>query len=141
MTYALAWPLQKAVFERLSADPAVSAAVGGRIHDGAPQQKAAGADEGLYLILGDDQAVDWSSAERAGAGHLVGISVIAPKRSFAEAKAVAGAISDVLLGAPLALERGQAVLVSFQSARTKREERDTLRRIDLRFRVLVEDTA
>ncbi|MCL5775587.1 DUF3168 domain-containing protein [Limibaculum sp. FT325] len=54
---------------------------------------------------------------------------------------MAGAVSDALLGAPLALERGRAVLVSFVSARTKREERDTLRRIDLRFRVLVEDTA
>jgi len=141
MTYALAWPLQKAVYERLAADPAVAAATGGRIHDGAPQERTPGAEEGIYLMLGDDQASDWSSAERAGAGHLVGVSVVAPRRSFGEAKAVAGAVSDALLGAPLALERGRAVLVSFVSARTKREERDTLRRIDLRFRVLVEDTA
>ncbi|MCL5775588.1 DUF3168 domain-containing protein [Limibaculum sp. FT325] len=78
MTYALAWPLQKAVYERLAADPAVAAATGGRIHDGAPQERTPGAEEGIYLILGDDQASDWSSAERAGAGHLVGVSVVAP---------------------------------------------------------------
>jgi hypothetical protein len=67
--------------------------------------------------------------------------VIAPGRSFAQAKALAGAISDALLVGPLALERGHAVLVAFMGAKTKREERDMLRRIDLRFRVLVEDAA
>jgi hypothetical protein len=141
MTYALGWPLQKAVYAALMAAPAVGGALGGRIHDGAPQEAEPGAGDAVYIVLGDDSAIDFSAADMAGAGHLITIGIVAPRRSFGEAKAVAGAVCDVLLGADLALERGRVVSLSFQSAKTKREERDAIRRIDLRFRALVEDTA
>ncbi len=140
MTYALAWPLQQAVFQLLSSDPAVSAAVGGRIHD-APLPPEAEADpEGLWVTLGDERVEDWSTGSDRGAVHRLTITVHAPRRGFAEAKQAAGAISEALLGGALTLSRGRVVQVGFLGARTRRGEGDALRSIELRFRVSVEDT-
>ncbi len=71
---------------------------------------------------------------------MLTIAVHAPRRGFSEAKQAAGAISEVLLGGELVLTRGRAVLVRFAGARTRRAENDALRRIEMRFRVTVEDT-
>ena len=140
MTYALAWPLQKAIYELLSATPTLVSMVGDRIHDGAPQERVPGVENGLSVVIGDDAAQDWSSSDGNGAQHLIGVAIIARERSFADAKAAAAAISDALLHEAISLERGRVVHVAFHSARTKREERDALRRIEMRFRVLVEDS-
>lgn len=140
MTYALAWPLQQAVFQLLSSDPAVSAAVGGRIYD-APLPAEAEADpEGPWVTLGDERVEDWSTASDRGAVHRLTITVHAPHRGFAEAKQAAGAISEALLGGALTLSRGRVVQVGFLGARTRRAEGDALRSIELRFRVALEDT-
>ncbi|MEM7176573.1 MAG: DUF3168 domain-containing protein [Pseudomonadota bacterium] len=140
MTYALAWPLQEAVYQLLSGDAALGALVGG-IYDAAPQQVSDAADEGLYVTLGDEVAEDWRTASDAGALHTVTVSIHAPRRGFAEAKRAAGVISDLMAGAMPALSRGQIVQILFIDARTARAENDALRRIDLRFRVTMEDTA
>ncbi|MEM8843364.1 MAG: DUF3168 domain-containing protein [Pseudomonadota bacterium] len=140
MTYALAWPLQEAVYQLLSGDAALGALVGG-IYDAAPQQVSDAADEGLYVTLGDEVAEDWRTASDAGALHTVTVSIHAPRRGFAEAKRAAGVISDLMAGAMPALSRGQIVQILFIDARTARAENDALRRIDLRFRVTIEDTA
>ena len=140
MTYALSWPLQQAVFELLGADAAVAALVGGRIYDAPVPLSEAAVPDGLYVTIGDERVQDWSTATDRGAAHLLTIAVHAPRRGFAQAKQAAGAISDALLGGELALSRGRAVLVRFVGARTRRAEGDALRRIEMRFRVAVEDT-
>lgn len=140
MTYALSWPLQQAVYQLLSSDAAVASGVGSRIYD-APVPVSEEADpDGLYATIGDERVEDWSTSSDRGAAHLVTISVHAPRRGFAEAKQAAGAISDALLGGTLNLSRGRVVLVQFAGARTRRDEGDTLRQIELRFRIAVEDT-
>ncbi|MEM6487345.1 MAG: DUF3168 domain-containing protein, partial [Pseudomonadota bacterium] len=106
-----------------------------------PPQPQDAASAPPYAVIGDESVQDFSSQDRGGAAHTLGISVFASERSFAQAKQLAGAISDALTGAAPALARGRVVHVHFVSARTRREERDRLRRIDLRFRVLVEDDA
>ncbi|MEL6265527.1 MAG: DUF3168 domain-containing protein [Pseudomonadota bacterium] len=144
MTYALAWPLQQAVFALLSADAGVAALAAGRVYDAPPPMPEDATAEPPYAVIGDESVADWSAADCAGASHVIGVSVFASERSFGEAKRLAGAISDAMAGsadgAP-SLSRGRIVHVQFLSARTRREERDRLRRIDLRFRVLVEDDA
>lgn len=139
MTYAMAWPLQQAVFARLAADPALTALVGGRIHDAGPQLEAGAAAEGVWLTLGDERVRDWSTATGRGAEHELRIAVTAARTGFAEAKQAAAAVCDALLGGELALARGHVVCLGFLGAETRREEADRLRRILLRFRVLVED--
>lgn len=140
MTYALSWPLQQAVYQLLSGDPSVTALVGARIYDAPVPLDAEAEPEGLYLTIGDERVEDWSTATDRGAAHLLTIAVHAPRRGFAEAKQAAGAVSDALLGGALSLSRGRAVLVRFTGARTRRGEGDALRRIEMRFRVTVEDT-
>lgn len=141
MTYALSWPLQEAVFQRLSADTAVAAIAGGRIYDAPLPPEAEGDPDGVYVTLGDETVRDWSTKSDNGAVHQITISVHAPRRGFAEAKQAAGAISDSLLGAALTMTRGKVIQIRFHEARTGRSQGDALRRIDLRFRVTVEDTA
>ena len=138
MTYALSWPLQQGVFQLLSAAPGVALLVGSRIYD-APLP--AEADPGaLYVTIGDESVADWSTGSDRGAAHDLTIAVHAPRRGFGEAKQAAGAISDALLNGPVAMSRGRAVQVRFLGARTRREEGDALRRVEMRFRVTVEDT-
>ncbi|MEL6477580.1 MAG: DUF3168 domain-containing protein [Pseudomonadota bacterium] len=139
MTYALAWPLQEAVFGLLSGDAGLTELVSG-IYDAAPQQVSVAAEDGLYVTLGDEVAEDWATASDAGALHTVLISVHAPRRGFAEAKRAAGVISDLMLGSALAPARGRVIQTRFVDARTARAENDALRRIDLRFRVTAEDS-
>ncbi|MEM8790801.1 MAG: DUF3168 domain-containing protein [Pseudomonadota bacterium] len=139
MTYALAWPLQEAVFQLLSGDAGLTALVGG-IYDAAPQQVSDAAVDGLYVTIGDEVAEDWRTATDTGALHTLLISVHAPRRGFADAKQAAGLISDLLVGAEPAMSRGRIVQIRFIDARTARAENDALRRIDLRFRITLEDT-
>jgi hypothetical protein len=141
MTYALSWPLQQGVFVLLSNDPGVAARAGGRVHDAPPPPEAEADPDGVYITLGDETARDWSTATDHGAVHLVTISVHAPRRGFAAAKQAAGAVSDALLGGTISLSRGRVVLARFVEARTRREENGALRRIEMRFRISVEDTA
>ncbi|MEM0923460.1 MAG: DUF3168 domain-containing protein [Pseudomonadota bacterium] len=139
MTYALAWPLQEAVFEVLDGDQKLAALVSG-IYDAAPQQVSDAAEDGLYVTIGDELAEDWATSSDAGAVHTVLISVHAPRRGFAEAKRAAGLISDLMLSAALAPARGRVIQTRFLDARTARAENDALRRIDLRFRLALEDS-
>ena len=50
MSYGMAAALQAAIWQRLSADPALAALVGGAIYDAAPQ----GTVPDLYVILGPE---------------------------------------------------------------------------------------
>lgn len=141
MTYALAWPLQEALFAKLCENPLCVEHFNGQIFDAPLPFSADAAPEGLYLILGDEEAQDWSTASDNGAVHLVSLNIHAPRRGFAEAKRAAADISDVVLAGGLVLSRGQVVNIRFVDARTHREEADALRRIEMRFRITVEDTA
>ncbi|HUF56380.1 MAG TPA: DUF3168 domain-containing protein [Thermohalobaculum sp.] len=139
MTYALSWPLQRAIYDTLAADPTLTALLGGRIYDAPPPFEADAAPDAIWVTLGDERVDDWSTKDSSGAVHMLAIAVHAPQRGFGEAKDVAGVISDVLTGAALAPERGRVVHVGFVSGRTRRSDNDLMRRVELRFRVLVED--
>ncbi len=141
MTYALAWPLQEALFTALCDEPSCAEHFKGQIYDAPLPFSGDAAPEGLYLILGDEDAQDWSTGSDQGAVHLVSLNIHAPRRGFAEAKRAAAHISDTLLAGGLTLSRGRVVNVRFVDARTHREEADALRRIEMRFRITLEDTA
>ncbi len=141
MTYALSWPLQKALYELIGTDAACLQHFGQRIYDAAPPFLGEQAPEGIYLTFGDEEVTDWSTGTDAGAVHLVKLTVHAPRRGFSEAKQAASAVSDAILGGALAPSRGRIVNARFVDARTGRSEADALRRIDMRFRITIEDTA
>ena len=139
MTYALAWPLQEALYTLFTTDPGCVAAFGGRVHDGPPPLTDAEA-EGAYLVLGDEEARDWSTKTDDGAEHLVRVDVYVPRRGYGEAKRAAAAVSDAVLTGAITPARGHVVNARFTDARTDRDQNDALRRIRLRFRITLEDT-
>ncbi len=136
MSYATSAALQAAVFARLSTDPAVQPLVGTAIHDAIPP----GTPPGTFIVMGPEEVIDRSDATAAAAEHRLKISVISNAAGFQQAKEVAGAVSDALLQAPPpVLTRGRVVGVWFQRAEASRMRSTGARRIDLTFRVLVED--
>jgi len=140
MTYAMSWPLQAGLYDLICTDPACLDTLGVRVFDAAPPGAGPGISTDVYMTFGDEEVRDWSSGSFSGAEHLVTISVHAPRRGFADAKRAAAAISDAILGGALTLTRGTVVNTRFVDAKTARLDADQHRRIDLRFRITIEDS-
>ena len=136
MSYAIAAALQAAVFNRLQADPGVQALSEGAVFDAVPP----GTPPGTFVVVGPEEVIDRSDASGAGAEHRLRVSVVSAASGFQRAKELAGAVSDALLGAPLGpLQRGRVVGCWFQRAVAARMRQGGARRIDLFFRIRVED--
>lgn len=140
MTYAISWPLQEGIYALVCNDPACSSSLGSRVFDAAPPTTEGTMPDDVYMTFGDEEVQDWSTSSTQGAVHTVSISVHAPRHGFADAKQTAAAISDAILSGALTLTQGTVVNVRFVDARTVRQEADTFRRIDLRFRITVQDS-
>jgi hypothetical protein len=134
MSYGAAAALQAAIYQRLMADAALGALVGTAIHDALPPGPA----PGTYVALGPEEVREAADKTGGGAEHRFTISVVTDADGFQEAKAVAAAVSDALVGAELVLARGRLVGLWFLRAVARRREGGALRRIDLTFRARVE---
>lgn len=141
MTYALAWPLQEAIYGVIGADAACVQFFDQRVFDGAVPFPVEAEPEGLYLTIGDEQVRDWSTGTDDGAEHIVQLTIHAPRRGFGDAKQAAAAVFEALTAGPYALSRGRIVNVRFLEARTRRAEGDAFRQIEMRFRFVLEDAA
>jgi hypothetical protein len=136
MSYAMSGPLQQAVFAALSADMALTELVGTAIFDAGP----VGDVPPLYVRLGDEDVRDASDGSGSSALHQFGIAIVSAAPGFADAKQVAGAISDVLHDADLALSKGHLVSLQFARATAKYAAAAQVRQIDMQFRARVQDT-
>lgn len=137
MSYAAGADLQAAVYQHLRGDAALSALIGDAIFDAMPVQ----APGGVHVALGPDAMRDAGDATAAGSEHDLTVSVLAGQedgRGFAAVKAAAGAVSDALEGAPLALERGHLVGIYLLRATARRVEKGAARRVDLTFRARID---
>lgn len=137
MSMGLSAPLQKALYEQLTA-AAELAFLGGRIFDDAPVRDAEVSE--VFVTLGDERVRPWSTATERGAEHEVDIRIHAPIRGFLKVKEAAAAICEVIEASPPQMSRGIVVSHRFTRARTQREEGGAGRRIDLTFRFAIEDT-
>jgi len=139
MSYAAAEALQAAVFARLSADAALAALVGDAIHDAVPP----GTPPGLFVLIGEERAVDASDRSGTGAEHRLTISVVGSVAGFRALKAVAVAVGDAIAAPPLpSLARGRLVGLWFERAEARRGRGAggaELRRIDMVWRARTED--
>ncbi|MEQ9693233.1 DUF3168 domain-containing protein [Shimia sp. SDUM112013] len=135
MSYALAEPLQAAIYQHLQADATLAALIGDAIYDAVP----AGDLPETYAVLGAETVRDRSDGSHAGALHALTVSVMSSVAGFTVAKSVAGRISDLLHEADLGLARGRLVFLKFDRATARREGSANARRIDLRFQARVED--
>jgi len=137
MSYAMAAGLQAAVYQRLVQDAALSALVGGAIHDAVPPGRV----PPLYVTLGPEEVRARGDGSAGGAWHRFTVTVVSESAGFQQAKAVAGAISDALVNAELSLTRGRVTSLNFVRARARRETGGQARRIDLTFQARVDDGA
>lgn len=137
MSYGVATALQAAVYQRLVADPDLAALVGPAIFDGLPP----GMLPSLYVVLGPETVRDRSDVTGRGAEHEFTVAVLTDAAGFAAAKAAAGAVSDALVDAPLALVRGHLVSLNFFRAVAARVGSGDQRQIKLVFRARVDDDA
>lgn len=135
MSYGTGAALQAAIYQRLVADGALAALVGGAIHDAVPP----GPISGTYVSIGPEDVRDASDQTGRGALHDFVISVVTDAAGFQSAKAVAAAVSDALSGSAMDLSRGRLVGLWFVRARARRVEKADIRRIDLTFRARTED--
>ncbi|MEM7546685.1 MAG: DUF3168 domain-containing protein [Pseudomonadota bacterium] len=138
MTMNLSEPLQRALFERLAAAPEL-AGLEGRIYDDAPH-RARETGSQPYITLGDETVAPWNTATDTGAVHEVTIRVYAPQRGFLPVKVLAAEVAELIATMPPVPDRGTIITHEFIAARTQREEQGALRRIDLRFRFVIEDS-
>lgn len=135
MSYGNSLALQGAVYVALRDDPALAGLVGQDIYDGIPT----GQVPSLYVSLGEETVIDRSDGTDGGAWHDFVVSVVTDANGFAQAKEVAGVISDVLLDGGLTLARGHLVGIWFRQAVARRVQKSGLRRIDLRFRAQIQN--
>lgn len=135
MSYGPAQALQAAVYQLLAADAAVTAHVGAAIYDEVPP----GPVVGTLISLGESETRDLSDKSGGIAEHRLMVSVVSSAEGFAEAQRAATAVSDALVDAKPALDRGHVVSLRFLKARARRVRAGQVRRIDLTFRAIVED--
>jgi hypothetical protein len=127
--------LQKAVVERLSADPAILAITGAdRIFD-----RRITRAEPPYLVLGEAVARDFSTGRDApGTEHLFEIEAWTKQNGRKQAVELAAAVRAALHDADLALE--EATLINLRHERTlsRRAPGSGLHLARLRFRAVTE---
>jgi hypothetical protein len=93
-----AFTLQKAVFEALSADEALTAAMGGkgRLFDGAPYNQ-----DFPFITFGEITSSDWSTGTEAGEDHSLTLHVWSraggKKQVFQAAAVIYGLLHDASL--------------------------------------------
>ena len=131
MSYQAAAALQSAIYARLAGFAGLS---GVSIVDAMPPGTALG----TFVLIGPEQVLDQSDKSGGGAEHRFEIAVISDASGFLTAKQVAGAVSEALLGAALALTTGTLVSIQFLRASARRLEAGDTRRIDMTFRARVE---
>lgn len=132
MSYGAAQALQAAIYQRLTGTAALA---GVPVVDALPT----GQGKGTFVLIGPEEVFDQSDKTGRGAEHRFTVSVISDAAGFLAAKAVAVAVSDSLVDAPLSLTRGRLVGLWFLRAAARRLAEGRARRIDLTFRARVED--
>lgn len=135
MSYAVSAPLQLAVFAALSSDAALAGLIGDAIFDAIP----VGDVPPLYVRLGEEEVRDASDGTGAGAIHVFSVAIVSTAPGYADAKRVAGAISDALHNRDLTLSRGRLVSLQFERASAKFISAAQARQIDMQFRARVQD--
>lgn len=138
MTMTLSAPLQRALYERLVETPAL-AALSGRIFDDAPHGASGELNE-PFITLGDETVAPWNTSTETGAIHEATVRIHAPTRGFLSVKRIAADVVEALTFTAPAPSRGHVVTHEFTGARTRREEGGAVRRVDLTFRFVIEDT-
>ena len=138
MSLALSGELQGAIYTILIGDAALVALVGAEIYD-APLPVGGALPSGEHVTLGEEIVKPFGSITSSGGVHDFDVVVHSTANGFAAAKAVSARVSDALVDANLAVTGGHLVSLRFVKAKAKRGLAPELRRIEMRFRAVIED--
>ena len=126
--------LQKAIFERLSSDAALTALVGpGGITDRRLSQPAAP----LLVIAGID-SVDHSTASEPGEQHTVLLEAWSEAAGHKTVQAIAAAVRAALHDAALTLDGHHLVFLLHLDTQLRRDGKSRFHRAEMRFRAVTE---
>lgn len=109
--------LQAAILDRLAADPALLALLGGaRIYDHVPQRAAF-----PFLSVGASSVRDWSTATEPGHEHTLTLNAWSRHRGRAELYAITDAIAAALEPADLTLDGHRLINLRVEQTAYRRE--------------------
>jgi hypothetical protein len=128
--FGYSWPLQQAVFDRLSTDAAVTAQA--QVFDAVPSSVAVDVD---YITLGTEDAKMRPEGDICAVRF--DILIHSPAPGFARAKGIAAAVTDALEAAPLSVADARVLSLRFERARAARGRGVERRRIILTYRALI----
>ena len=137
MSYIGTNALQVAVYQTLLADPDLAAFVGTDIYDVLPT----GTIPPIYVTIGDEDARDAGDTSGEGARVTFIISVVSRSRGYTAAKGAAAAVAAALAPGALTLTEGQLTGPWFLKSTAKRTGDPDVRRLDLTFEALVQETS
>lgn len=134
MSYQFAHALQFVVYQTLLVHQPLTALVGTNIFDAVPT----GTIAETYILVGEDKAVDRSDLTGQLARHDLTIQIVSSANGYSDAKRVAGAVCDALEAIQINLSTDNVRQVQFRSAHARRDTGAGERRIDLKYRALVD---
>jgi Protein of unknown function (DUF3168) len=112
MSGEASWALQKAVYDALTANADLTAAVSG-VYDHVP------ADTSFpYVTIGETTIADWSSKSFDGQAHALTLHIWSRARGRKEAKEIMALLYDTLHDAALVVEGQELVNLRFDFGQT-----------------------
>jgi hypothetical protein len=127
--------LQKAVFEALAANAAVTALLGGgKIYDHAPANVAF-----PYLTFGGTSIFDWSTGTESGTEQLFTLHVWSKAKGKKETLAIMEAVRALLDDGSLELDAHHLVNMRLEFAEARYDEDLSVHHGLLRFRAVTEE--
>jgi len=128
------WALQRAVYETLTANAAVTGALGGpRIHDDVPR----GA-ELPYVTMGQSSARDWSTGTEDGEEHTLTLHVWSRANGRRQVQQIMGVVRGALNHAALSVEGHRHVNLRHEFGEARRDPDGETYHGLMRFRAVTE---
>ena len=121
--------LQKAVYDKLSASAELTAIVGARVYDDAPQGTAF-----PYVAIGDDMTTMWDDDCKAGFSALITVHGFSRYQGRKQAKAMGAAVYNALHNAKLTTASFYSAACAFDTESTIIEADGVTRHVVTRFR-------
>jgi hypothetical protein len=131
------WDLQKAAYQALTADAALSSLLGESwLYDDAPQNAPF-----PYVVIDQMRLNDWSTGTERGSEHILMLHVWSRHRGKREVYEISDAIRAALDDAELTLDDNRLINLTHQYSDLKRDEDGETWHTVMRFRAVTEPAA